>query len=113
MPYQEPFQAADTSSVMDLRPHLTNTCLQEGQDEGNVRLLQELIGSSVLSSPHEKAAITQEDVSNIMKQMEDILRETFTAALQMPVHFQVSVSACFIVMQFLSASKFPAFAECF
>ena len=93
-PYHTP-SSMNLGEAPDLRPHLTNTCLQEDGDEDNVRLLEELIGSSILSSPDSDMALTQDDVLDIMKQMKGILCETFTAALAMPVHFQVIILSRF------------------
>ncbi|KAI5124716.1 hypothetical protein M0805_004322 [Coniferiporia weirii] len=85
-PYSKPTASHETSEALDMRPHLTNTCLQEDQGERNVRLLQELVGSRVCSSPEDK--FTEEDATSLLRQMSEILGETFKAALQMPVHFQ-------------------------
>lgn len=83
-PYTQPMAAQD----LDLRPHLTNTCLQEGHDELNVRLLDELVGSSLLSSK-EECSLTEGDVNALLDQMAEILANVFEAATQVPVHFQV------------------------
>ncbi|THH11119.1 hypothetical protein EW145_g858 [Phellinidium pouzarii] len=85
-PYKKPSEISGSSGSFDLRPHLTNTCLQEDKGEENVRLLQELIGCSILSSYEEK--ITKNDIDSFLKQIAEIIAETFRAALQMPVHFQ-------------------------
>ncbi|KAI0824268.1 tubulin-tyrosine ligase [Trametes gibbosa] len=110
---------------LDLAPHLTNTSLQTERGEAGVRLLDELVGTHVLSSPpyhpHKqqpkprramgqamdldarRAAMKQqatqtlggeyptfkaEDVSEIKRQISEVLSETFKAAVEMSVHFQ-------------------------
>ena len=84
MPYTSPSSASD----LDLRPHLTNTCLQDDHDERNVRLLDELVGCRLLSSSSE-VCFAESDKVSLMNQMEEILANTFEAAVQNPVHFQV------------------------
>lgn len=92
--YKEPSQTSDAVESSDLRPHLTNTCLQGPAGEENVRLLHELIGRSILSGDAFDAncLFSEEDATSIMDQISDSLSETFKAALQMPVHFQVCFS---------------------
>lgn len=75
---------------VDLKPHLTNTSLQPNHSENTVRLLDELVGCHILSGVGNKKLLP-EDVVEIVRQMTFILAETFKAALQNPVHFQVSL----------------------
>lgn len=76
---------------MDLTPHLTNTSLQAHRGQESVRLLEELIGCHVLSDSGtlDRPVLTSEDVAQIIEQMIGVLAETFKAALQTAVHFQV------------------------
>lgn len=99
--YSPPTQdiASDGQPVnVDLAPHLTNTSLQTHKGEDGVRLLDELIGCHVLSGAqddnHSGPILTAEDISNLQDQMASVLAETFKAALENPVHFQVSISIC-------------------
>lgn len=87
VPYEEP---TDTSSL-DLMPHLTNTSLQTHKGEEGVRLFNELIGCQILSSHEGDSSLrfTRENMAEIVQQMVEVLRETFKAALENPVHFQV------------------------
>jgi len=71
-----------------LTPHLTNTSLQTVRAEAGVRLLDELVGCQILS-PGWDRKLTEEDVNNLINQIGEILSETFKAALENPVHFQV------------------------
>lgn len=78
---------------VDMAPHLTNTSLQTHRGEDGVRLLDELVGSHVLSPGVQDVnhtILTVDDISNLKGQMAEILAETFKAALDSPVHFQVS-----------------------
>jgi tubulin--tyrosine ligase len=77
-------------SSIDLSPHLTNTSLQTHRGEEGVRLLQELVGCRILSDQKSDRRLTSQDVDKIIKQMSLVLSETFRAASQLPVHFQVS-----------------------
>lgn len=91
VPYQPPQANEEIPSTIDLTPHLTNTSLQTHRGEEGVRLLQELIGCRILSGDQKSdRRLTSEDVDDIIKQMSLVLSETFKAASQMPVHFQVS-----------------------
>lgn len=91
VPYKPPKANDEIPSTIDLTPHLTNTSLQTHMGEEGVRLLQELIGCHVLSGDQKSdRRLTSEDVDDIIKQMSLVLSETFKAASQMPVHFQVS-----------------------
>jgi tubulin---tyrosine ligase len=79
----------DSEDVTDLSPHLTNTSLQTHRGEEGVRLLDELIGCTILSgSNHRK--LSKDDVDDIINQASEILADAFRAALATPVHFQVS-----------------------
>lgn len=86
----EPFvlpEAGDSNP--SLTPHLTNSSLQTDWGETGVRLLNELVGSQILS-PGWVREFTEEDVSDLIAQTGKILSETFKAALENPVHFQVT-----------------------
>ena len=72
-----------------MHPHLTNTSFHTAHGEKGVRLLSELIGSTVLSSPH-KPKLTESDISGTVDQIVQILGQAFQAALASPVHFQVN-----------------------
>jgi len=108
-PYEEPAsnQADDGQFLpLDLKPHLTNTSFQDNPGQDVVRLLDELVGcrvvSRVTSSPTE---FTTEDVTNIMDQMAFILGETFKAALENPVHFQVKIIDTSLRSRLLTATS--------
>lgn len=89
--YIDPNEVDNEDSLdIDLRPHLTNTALQTEAGEANVRLLNELEGCHVLSG--DKAGILKKaDITALMFQVKDVLVDTFRAALQNPVHFQVCI----------------------
>jgi len=53
-----------------------------------VRLLNELVGCQIIS-PGWDRKLTEEDVNDLINQIGKILSETFKAALENPVHFQV------------------------
>lgn len=76
---------------MDLEPHLTNTSLQVKRGEEGVRLLDELIGCHFFEEgcTDPIGILTKNDKADILQQMTQVLAETFRAALQNPVHFQV------------------------
>jgi hypothetical protein len=81
---------------VDLTPHLTNTSLQRYQGEENIRLLDELVGCRIISSSHslknstdKQLTLSVKDVAVLKDQMADVLSETFKAALESPIHFQV------------------------
>ena len=74
---------------MDLSAHLTNTSLQVERGEAGVRLFDELIGCNILNEPSNTTTLTQEDIEDIKTQMTEILAETFRAAMNMSIHFQV------------------------
>ena len=87
-PYVAP--SSDQGSFsLDLTPHLTNTSLQIHSGDDNVRLLDELVGCHILSG-ESNAILRSSDIHTINIQMRDVLADTFKAALQNPVHFQVN-----------------------
>ena len=86
-----PFVLPKTGDNPSLTPHLTNTSLQTDQGEAGVRLLSELVGCQILS-PGWDRKLTGEDVNDLIAQIGQILSETFKAALDSPIHFQVSSS---------------------
>lgn len=87
--YINPNEAEYQDSLsIDLRPHLTNTSLQTEAGEANVRLLTELEGCRVLSGDR-TAIFEKSDITALISQVKDVLVDTFRAALQNPVHFQV------------------------
>ncbi|KAL0950985.1 hypothetical protein HGRIS_007732 [Hohenbuehelia grisea] len=90
MPYVSPTAGDGGTSSIDLGPHLTNTSLQTHRGEEGVRLLDELIGCSVLSHSGDQSdwVLSAADVENIRNQMAEVLAETFKAALENPIHFQ-------------------------
>lgn len=88
-PYDSPHVSSE-DETMDLSPHLTNTCLQTDHSEDNVRLLDELVGCQMLSLP-EQTCFSAHHVTSLTEQVTKILADTFEAAMQNPVHFQVSV----------------------
>jgi tubulin--tyrosine ligase len=87
--------SAEGSMDVDLTPHLTNSSLQTHRGEEGVRLFSELVGCNVLS--HQDAdsslTLTAEHIDGIIVQMGDVLAETFKAAVNAPVHFQVRYTA--------------------
>ena len=111
----EPFESlgcAADSQTIDLRPHLTNTCLQGDPKDASVLLLRELVGSTLLGSMFDdpvNPSFTEKDLESIMDQISGALAETFKAALQMPVHFQVRFSPSFFLSykRLISFSHFP------
>ncbi|KAJ7139810.1 tubulin-tyrosine ligase [Mycena epipterygia] len=89
VPYSQPTAEEDEDGdplPVNLAPHLTNTSLQTDRGEEGVRLLKELVSCQVLSGS--KAQFSADDVKMIVDQMVVILRETFKAALENPIHFQ-------------------------
>lgn len=91
----EPFALPEAGdSNPSLTPHLTNTSLQTDRGDAGVRLLNELVGCQILS-PGWDRKLTEEDVNDLINQAGKILSETFRAALENPIHFQVTVYACF------------------
>ncbi|EIW86574.1 tubulin-tyrosine ligase [Coniophora puteana RWD-64-598 SS2] len=97
VPYVSPSEQAHEDRLLpsDLAAHLTNTCLQMHRGEQGVRLFNDLIGCDVLSGlgDGKRRMLTQQDIELILQQMADVLSETFKAALEMPVHFQVLPNA--------------------
>lgn len=104
----KPFALPVSAETIDLAPHLTNSSLQthrlgggeEEEDEEEkgavVRLLDELIGCHILSHgasapdvSDPDSTLTSDHLANIQDQIADTLAETFAAALQSPIHFQV------------------------
>ncbi|KAJ3895073.1 tubulin-tyrosine ligase [Lentinula edodes] len=91
VPYSSP---NPQDQILDLAPHLTNTSLQTNRGEEGVRLLNELIGCHILSTGSEQQTfLTAEDVSDILRQIEVVLAETFKAALENPINFQAIPNA--------------------
>jgi tubulin--tyrosine ligase len=89
-PYSRP--VSDDEGKPTLAVHLTNTALQEAKGEENVRLLQELVGCrmfSVDSSDLGDQKLSQEHVNSIVDEVAMCLAETFKAAINSAVHFQV------------------------
>jgi tubulin---tyrosine ligase len=81
----------DENKDLDLTPHLTNTSLQINRGEEGVRFLDELVGCDILSldGAREGPKLTSTDLADIVDNLADVLAETFRAALENPVHFQV------------------------
>jgi tubulin--tyrosine ligase len=97
-PYTPPAPTADGG--IDLAPHLTNSSLQIHRGGEGVRLLDELVGCHVISGDvggEHRPILTRSHLENIQDQMADTLAETFKAAIQSPIHFQVT---------FISAEEF-------
>ena len=129
VPYSPPAKQDSDGAEMDLAAHLTNTSLQTERGEAGVRLLDELVGCHVLSSPQQSPrkqqprppramgivmdpealrlerrqlaaqaresqypTLTAEDVEGLKKQVCEVLADTFKAAVEMSVHFQVSTT---------------------
>jgi len=88
-PYTPPAPVAD--GAIDLEPHLTNSSLQTHRGEEGVRLLDELVGCHITSGGGPSSVLTQGHLENIQDQMADTLSETFKAAIQSPIHFQVNL----------------------
>lgn len=89
--YVHPTANLEDGAPIDLAPHLTNTSLQTHRGEEGVRLLDELVGCHILSDGHAGSLLkfTKDDIKAIQDQMTDVLAETFKAALESPIHFQV------------------------
>jgi hypothetical protein len=89
--YTMPVPAAD--HAIDLARHLTNSSLQIQRGEEGVRLFDELVGCHILScranAPCGGSILTSDHLTNIQDQIAETLAETFKAALQSPIHFQV------------------------
>ena len=119
VPYAAPStQGSGGEATMDHSAHLTNTALQKERGEAGVRLLDELVGCHILSAPQQTprrqrpphamgvmldpetrrpsqrpatdySVFSLTDVDDLKKQICDLLAETFKAAVEMSVHFQV------------------------
>lgn len=94
--YAHPQRDSDAESGVDLRAHLTNTSLQTPSPENpdpndNVRLLAEMIGTPILSKEGggNGRTLSAEDVEVITGLVYETLADTFRAALESSVHFQV------------------------
>ena len=97
-PYSAPVEGVhDGPDARALAGHLTNTSLQTERGEQGVRLLAELVGSTVLSSGAHRSeceTLSADDVVTVQDQIADVLAEMFDAALATPVHFQVNHVPC-------------------
>ena len=107
-PFALPAPAPAPGDTIDLAPHLTNSSLLqtarrgedlEGLEACCVRLLDDLVGCHILSrgggdpdSSLPNSTLTSAHLANIQDQIADTLAETFAAALQSPIHFQVRSS---------------------
>jgi tubulin--tyrosine ligase len=92
--YAELHRNLEAERDMDLRAHLTNTSLQiptpESPDPNdNVRLLSEMVGTPVLSLDGGERKLADKDLETITQMVYQALADTFRAALESPVHFQV------------------------
>lgn len=106
-PYVNP---SEQGSDPDLVPHLTNTSLQTDRGEAGVRLLDNLIGSSILSANDSHGQLTEDHIKHIIQKISEILAETFKAALENPVHFQVGLYQLICLAQ--DDILFTAASEC-
>jgi len=107
LPAPAPAPAPAPGDTIDLAPHLTNSSLQQTttrRGEECVRLLDELVGCHILSrgasatapglpgghghGSNPDSTLTSDHLANIQDQIADALAETFTAAIQSPIHFQ-------------------------
>ena len=99
-PFTSPFSLDFSEDPTDISAHLTNTSLQKIRGEAGVRLFDELVGSHIISKPghtstepqrgaSEEVVFTEVDIYDIKKQIGELLRDSFQAALGMSVHFQV------------------------
>lgn len=86
-PYTPP--SASLYTDVDLRLHLTNTSLQTETGDENVRLFEELVGSTVIIDGHASKRLSAAEISDINEQMAFVLAEVFKAGIAVPVHFQV------------------------
>jgi tubulin--tyrosine ligase len=87
VPYSRPLPAGEDETTIDLRAHLTNSALQTVLGEENVRLLTELIGSTILSGA-ERRKFTEEDATRLIDQVGLVLGEVFKPGLGSAIHFQ-------------------------
>jgi len=96
-PYAPPVPAPAPGDSIDLAPHLTNSALQTHRGEDGVRLFDELVGCHIFPHgedvPTSDSTLTSGHLANIQDQIADVLAETFTAALQSPIHFQPLANA--------------------
>jgi tubulin---tyrosine ligase len=107
-PYSPPVLRVGADRVVDLVPHLTNSSLQGGEGEGCVRLLDELVGCHVLPKGTDVpvSILGTDHLDIIQDQIAGALAETFKAALQSPIHFQVrSLSTDVKVTRMLTSRK--------
>ena len=89
VPYSRPsLREGEDETTMDLRAHLTNSALQTELGEENVRLLTELVGSTILSGT-ERRKFTEQDVAQLTDHVALILGEVFKPGLDSVIHFQV------------------------
>jgi tubulin--tyrosine ligase len=89
VPYSRPsIREGQDETTIDLRAHLTNSALQTELGDENVRLLTELVGSTILSGT-ERRKFTEEDVARLIDQVAIVLGEVFKPGLDSAVHFQV------------------------
>lgn len=82
----------DAPSSFDLTPHLTNTSLQQGHGDANVRLFSELIGSRIVSlgdAEGQGESFSEADAKDMVDQISELLADVFQAAINSPIHFQV------------------------
>ncbi|KAH8927467.1 tubulin-tyrosine ligase [Atractiella rhizophila] len=117
LPYSAPSSSALESGDLDLRAHLTNTCLQRksadepAEADKLVFTLDELVGCEFpvdVDSTEEGQGdgadadstrkvgtreLTKEDVKEIKEKIGGVINETFNAALAQPIHFQVRPDA--------------------
>lgn len=112
-PYQELGESEDFVDV-DLAAHLTNTSQHDAEQnsEPYVKLLDELVGDTVLSAsnnpPGSKKIFMDKHKQEVINQMKSILSETFKAALSNPVHFMVT----FFISSKRVANTPLAFTKC-
>lgn len=79
----------ELEGASNISAHLTNTALQESHGEENVRLLQELVGCTLLSGSNRDSVLTQADIERLTDNVAEILAEIFKPSLDSPIHFQV------------------------
>lgn len=106
----------------NLAAHLTNTSLQTERGEAGVRLLDELAGSHVLplkrltdgqsQAKVDYDTLTARDIEDLKAQIADVLAETFKAAIDTSVHFQVCMYGCTQKLCHLTIPNLKASSEC-
>ncbi|KAF5355911.1 hypothetical protein D9756_003904 [Leucocoprinus leucothites] len=90
VPYARPGPGTDASDgegsyPKDLEGHLTNTSLQAVRGEEGVRLFDELVGCQIFGENADDLGLFAEhDRRDIIRQMTEVLAETFRAALRIP-----------------------------